>query len=202
MSRTAKRKVLYVALLVVVLSIAVLVLNAFDYKLGAFLGVTLVLLLPGRVQGHYWRQFFRARDLVTQRRYREAEPVFEQFLERVQRQPRLKWLIWMNYGVFTRDVEAMTLNNLGVCALEEGRFGAAEKHLNKAAALDPANPLPYYNLAIVQQALGRGEAAQREWLRSQELGYRRTPFDMVIHRAGELLTRVEGRTLARADGVA
>ena len=202
MSRTAKRKVLYVALLVAVAAIALVLLSVFNYSLVSFLAVALILLLPGRLQGHYWRQFFRARDLVAQRRFREAEPVFEQFLERVQREPWLKKLIWMNYGVYTRDIEAMTLNNLGVCALEEGRFGAAESHLNRAAALDPENPLSYYNLAIVLQALGRGEAAQREWLRSQELGYRRAPFDIVIHRAGELLARVEGRTLARADGAA
>jgi tetratricopeptide (TPR) repeat protein len=202
MSRTATRKVLYLAILVGVAGIALVLLNAFHYSLVAVLAVALVLLVPGRIQGHYWRQFFQARDLVAQRRYREAEPLFDQFLALVRREPWLKRLIWMNYGVYTRDVEAMTLNNLGVCALEEGRFEAAETHLNKATALDLQNPLPYYNLAIVQQALGRVEAAQRDWSRSQELGYRRTPFDMVIHRAGELLARVEGRTLARSHGAA
>ncbi len=167
MSRTATRKVLYLALLVGVAAIALVVLNALHYRLGAVLAVALVLLLPGRVQGHYWRQFFRARDLVVQRRYREAEALFDQFLARVQREPWLKRLIWMNYGVYTRDVEAITLNNLGVCALEEGRFEAAETQLNKAVARDHQNPLPYYNLAIVHQALGRVDAAQREWLRSK-----------------------------------
>jgi len=202
MTRTTRYKVAYGVLVAVLGGIAVVVLNAFSYSLAAVLVTALVLMIPGRIQGHYWREFFQARRLIADRRWREAEPLFQHFLDRVEREPSLKRFIWLGYGVYTRDIAAMALNNLGVCALEEGRFGAAETHLNRAAMLDLEYAVPHFNLAIVYQALGKTEAAQRAWSRSQELGYRRTPIDLVVHKAGEVLARIEGRGVGPAHGAA
>lgn len=202
MSRTTRYKILYVVILVVVGLAAVAILRTSDYASGAFILVMIVLLLPGRIQGHYWRDFFRGRRLVADRRFREAEPVFERFLARLNDQPTLKRLIWLSYAIYTRDIGAMSLNNLGVCALEEGRFGEAEKRLQEALSLDSENPLPHFNLAIVYQAIGRPDEARRHWAASQRLGYRCTPIDLVIHKAGELLSRLEGHGSAPTHGAA
>ncbi len=39
--------------------------------------------------------------------------------------------------------------NLGIAQLEAEMFDKAEKNIKKAMSLDPGNPFPHYNLAIV-----------------------------------------------------
>jgi tetratricopeptide (TPR) repeat protein len=157
------------------------------------LGTVAVLLVPGRVQGRYYRDFFRARELVDERRFAESLPFGERFLDRIRARPGLKRLVWLSWPAYSPDIEAMALNNLGAAHLELGDFEAAERRLGEAMALDPLYPVPVFNLAMLAAVGGDTAAAMRLLEECVRLGYRRTAIDDLIHRSQALLARLEGR---------
>jgi Flp pilus assembly protein TadD len=105
-------------------------------------------------------------------------------------------LTWSVYGF---NAEAMTRNNLGGCALGFGELGRAENQFRAAIQLDPENPLPHYNLAIVAELGGDRDGATEFLTAAQRLGYNQTGIDQLIHAAGEYLARVEGSAPRREE---
>ncbi len=152
----------------------------------------LVLLIPGRVSGFFWREFFRGRKLLTLGRHLDAERHFMRFLNVIRREPWRKKLIVLSWGFYTRDIEVMTLNNLGVICIETARFGEAKAHFESAISLDSEAPLPYYNLALIAAADNDVDLAEKLLRRSAELGFTGSSVDDLIRSAGELLARFEG----------
>jgi tetratricopeptide (TPR) repeat protein len=151
------------------------------------------LLVPSRVQGWYWRDFFRGRRLLAAGRAQEAALHFERFLAQIRAQPSLRRLIWLNGAMYTRDVEAMTQNNLGAALLQVGDLKAARSALDTAVRLDPLYPMPYFNLALLAQAEGAPAAAAGLLERSRALGFDRATCDQLLGAAGRLLAVLEGR---------
>lgn len=210
MSRTGIYKMAYVAVVLTGLVVVGLIVFVAFYSGGLARPWALVLLIvlmlaPGRVQGVLWRDFFRGRRLLAMGRHEASIPFFDRFLARVQARPRLKWAIWLSWGMYTRDIEVMTENNLGAAKLELGRWDEAKGHLKRALALDAHAPLPHYNLAMIFAARGMEQESMRHLARARQLGYRGAASDRLIRSAGELLARVEGRplpptALARAAG--
>lgn len=158
--------------------------------------VALILLLPGRIAGHYYRDLFTGRGLMDARRFSEAIPLFERFLQRIRARPELKRLIWLTAGIYTRDVEAMTLNNVGASWLELGELNRAEQPLRQALSIDPDYPIPYVNLARLAMLRGDLEEAAHFSSAAKRLGYCDSRVDALLHGASGVLAAVEGHTKA------
>jgi tetratricopeptide (TPR) repeat protein len=193
MSRAAKYKVVHV------LFGAVLCLGlAGAYALWkpsapVVLVAVLVLLTLSRVQGWFWRDFFRGRRLLVAGRARDACIHFERWLAELHRRPALRRLIWLNGAIYTRDAEAMTLNNLGVARLHLGDLRGAQQALEGAVSRDPQYPLPRFNLAFLAKLEGREHECAELLTEARRLGYRGATFDRLCAAAGTYLAQVEGR---------
>lgn len=197
MSRTTRRKLAYLLVLVGAVACTLWSLRASDASPAAMLLVAVLLLLPGRIQGHYYRAFFRGRRLMGAGRYAEAIPHFEQFLATIRARPRLKRLVWLSWGMYTRDIEVMTLNNLGAGLLELGRLDAAERHLRSAIGLDPESPMPWHNLGLLESRRGNAELAARAPDEARRLGFRGDVSDALVRAGGSALAKLEGRPISR-----
>jgi tetratricopeptide (TPR) repeat protein len=150
-------------------------------------------LVPGRVQGWMWREFFRGRRLCVAEEWATAEVEFETFLQRLHRQPWLRHGIWLGGAVYTRSIEAMTWNNLGAIRLNSGATEQAEVALRKSLAIDSNYPIPYWNLALLRMIENRPEEATESAAAALRLGYSGGTGDRLISEAGQLLARIEGR---------
>lgn len=201
MTRTARLKVGYVAAILAVFAAVVTLLVWVSGPLGFFLAALLTI-LPGRLQGVFYRDFFRGRRLLASGNAEAAIPEFERFLETIRARPALKKLVWLQWAVYSPDVEVMTLNNLGAAQYRMGELDVAEGYLREALRLDPAYPIAYYNLALIAAERDDVAEAERMMGEAHRLGYTRGTLDQVLGRAGDALARLEGRDRTRAGGPA
>jgi tetratricopeptide (TPR) repeat protein len=154
--------------------------------------VALAFFVPGRVQGHYYRDLFTGRKLMDARRWSEALPHLESFLDQVRARPGLKKLMWLG-GIYTYDVEAMALNNIGAACLELGQLDAAEAPLRQALAVDASYPIPFVNLAVLASLRGDRDGAAAASAAAKQLGFDGSSIDALIRRGQSILAGVEGR---------
>ena len=195
MARTHRLKILYVVGLLALLALTLLLCAALYPSLGlpALFAVSLLLFVPGRIQGVFFRDFFRGRRLVSSGQPAQALVPLRRFREQVQRSPWQKRLLWLAWGFYSTDIEAMTWNNIGAAHTELGDWSAAREALGQALAIDGEYPIPHFNLALIAAAEGDHEEAQREAEAARRLGYRAMSIDQLIQQAGFLLARIEGR---------
>ncbi len=193
MNRTSKYKLLYIIVLIGLGALAIWVTLESKKNLIVIFGIVIIFLIPGRICGVYWRDFFKGRNLMIHGRFLDAEPYFKTFLSKVRERPWLKNLIIISWGMYTRDIEVMTLNNLGTIYIEQGRFIKAKEYLNQAIAIDSEGPLPYFNLALIAAAENQNDLAIEFFRKSKEKGFTGSSFDQLIRQTGELLARIEGR---------
>jgi tetratricopeptide (TPR) repeat protein len=144
-----------------------------EARVSVIAGFALLLLIPGRVQQFYWKGFFKAQKLQLKGLHRDALEEFQRFLETLRLRPGLRHLIWLSQWSYTRDVEVMTLNNMGCSAMSLRSMKQAEAYLKSAAELDPDSPLPYYNLAVLYYGLGNDGHGAANLVRAETLGYRK-----------------------------
>jgi tetratricopeptide (TPR) repeat protein len=154
--------------------------------------IGLLLLVPGRVQGVLWRDFFRGTRHLREQRFREAVEALERFRARVAAQPGLKRAIWLAWPGYSADIEAMTLTNLGMARLNLGAADEAERALNAAIALDAQSALAWFNLGMVHTVRHEAEFAARAFAEAHRLGYRGNALDRAQAALSGALTRVEG----------
>lgn len=195
-SRTAGSKAIYLCLLVILSGLVVGAFLVSEMNPLVLLASSIVFFIPGRICGIVWREFFSGRKLLTLGRPLDAEKHFERFLMDVRSNPWKKKMIALSWGIYTSDIEVMTLNNLGVICLETGRFAEATAYFEQAIALDPEAPLPYYNLALIAVANNDVDLAEKHLKRSLELGFHGSSRDDLIRKAGELLAHFEGGQVA------
>ena len=158
------------------------------------LGILVVLLLiPGRIQGHFYRDFFTGRRLFDHDRFGEAIEPLTRFIATVQERPWLKRLLWLSWSTYSIDPEVMAGNNLGACHLNEGNLREAERWLSVAVEKDPQAPLVQFNLGLLWYARGDQKRAAEHLARSRELGFRDDRIDDFVQLGQSLLARVEGR---------
>jgi len=183
MTRTARYKLGYVAVLLIV----ALALGAVIVSLGGgpvvMLATGLLLLIPGRIQGFYYRDLFAARRLLDSGKPEEAILSLERFVKSIEQHPSRSKLLWLAWAIYTPDVLAMAMNNLGAAHLELGQLDAAEQAFAGALAKDPLYPLPYFNLAIVHELRGNRLEAAAAAERARQLGYTGGTLDKVIHKS-------------------
>ena len=197
MNRTRRNKLLYVGTVILLGGAVLFFLIHTNQPAGVFLLVALVLFIPGRIQGIYYRDLFRGRRLSDLGEWEASFEYYETFLSRIRKQPWLKHLIWLSWGMYTWDVEAMTENNLGSAKLNLGMFQEAEQHLRAAVTLDPYYPIAYYNLALLAQVQDDIKGAQAFLERSKHLGYKGGAVDGFVQQATAILARLEGRGISQ-----
>lgn len=156
-------------------------------------GIAIIFLIPGRIQGYYYRNFFRARKLLGERRYEESIMYNEKFLKEIQLYAWRKKLIWLSWGMYSKDIEAMALNNLGTSYLHLGKLDVAEFNFYEAIKLDTLYPIPYYNLSILSHIRGDVEEANNLYKKAFELGFKQTTFDKVVQIGQQILSNIEGK---------
>lgn len=193
MTRTARYKRAYVFTLAA-LSALVLAAAFFTRRpVPVLAGAALVFLVPGRLQGWLWRDFFRGRRLLSLGRPEEAIVLFERFLETLKLHPGRRRAIWLAGSAYTRDVEAMTWNNLGVARMLLERYDEAEANFHEALRLDGLYPLPHAGLADVAMRRDRAEEARRHGEQAVALGYRGGRMDRLLQSLGSGYARALGR---------
>lgn len=132
---------------------------------------------------------------MLHKQHKQALTEFENFLIKLKHKKWLKKAIWLGGFVYTKDIEAMTLNNAGACSLELGDLENSKSYLESALLLDNEYPIPYFNLSIISEVKGNHQLAITNLNKSIELGFSTTSIDHVLIKAQEIYARIEGGKL-------
>jgi hypothetical protein len=193
MTRTARYKAVYFMILGLGGCSAAALLWYFGPSLPVFLAVILLLLIPGRVLGYFWRDLLRGLRLLNLREYAASKACSERFLAYYERQPWIRHLIWLGSGTYSRNPKAMALNNLGAAEIPLGETDAARRHLYKSIEIDPLNPLPFYNLSVLARVQGDVEGAARCSAHARALGFSRGVSDAIVRSSQNRFATLDGR---------
>lgn len=193
MTRPRRLKLLYVFACLALMALIVVVAwrLPYDKKGLIFIVAGCVFFLVARLQGVAFRNLHRGRRLHDQGRYEAAIQHLDLFLTQVRAQPWRAWFVYLGGFLYTWDLEALTLNNLGSALLRLGRLDEAETRLRESLAQDPGYAMPYWNLAVLVAMRGDEPAARDCLARCESLGYRKSSLDQVIHLGQTLLSKVE-----------
>lgn len=141
------------------------------------------MVMPQLVLSFLWRDLLAGLRLLKQGDYAASKLRSERFVTNVRKAPWLKHVSWLVAESYSRDPEALALNNLGAAEIRLDAFEAAQNHLEQAIALDPENPLPYRNIGIVRLLAGNPDEAT-SWLEKAEaLGLRDASSDKLMKAA-------------------
>jgi len=193
MNRTLLRKLLYPALLLTIFALLTGLFLSGKISTVALFGIALGLFLLGRLINYPIRHFYQGLHAFKQQKLDEAERLFHTFLERVEHRPWIKHLVWWSFGVYTFDLEAMAWNNLGAIYIRQGRLPEAKKCLEKAIALDPKYPKPFFNLAVSAIGEGQTELAAQYFEQAKKLGYAGGAFDQFLTTIQEEYAKVNAK---------
>jgi tetratricopeptide (TPR) repeat protein len=193
MSRTTALKLSYVAAVALLASLALYAWKTSEGGLLPLVCLAIILLVPGRVQGVFFRDLFIGRRLLDVGHAEESVPYTERFITAVRKQPWRNKLLWLSWSVYTTNAEAMALNNLGAARIALGDIEAARSALLAARRVDPMYPLPPFNLAVVAAALGASEESRKLASEARELGYSGASVDQAVQAGQSLLAAIEGR---------
>ena len=193
MNRTQKFKIGYFVALLILATFAGTIVFVVGGNLISIVGIILILLAPGRIQGFYFRNFFIGRQFFDRGGFKQSIPYFEKFIVELNSRPHLKKLLWLSWSIYTPEIKSMALNNLGAAYLELGDLETAEKQFQSALSLDPDYPIPYFNLAIVNELRQEHVKARQSVEKASALGYKQSTLDKVINKSKSLLASFEGR---------
>ena len=152
----------------------------------------LLLLVPGRILGFFWRDLLTGLRLLRQKNYAKSKVYSERFLYKVRKSPWLKHLIWLGTSSYSRDPEVLALNNLGAAEIELGEHDVAKAHLKEAIALDPKCPLPFRNMGVLCLHTGTRASAQPWFEQSVALGYTGGLSDKIVKAAQSRFAATDG----------
>ena len=192
MTRTRRYQLMWLLAVIGLATVSLGLLAFFRAPLWTVALVALLFFIPGRIQGHYYRDLFTGSKLMDAHRWSDALSPLESFLAKVRAQPRLKKLVWFG-GIYTHDVEAMALNNIGAVHLELGELEAAEAPLREALAVDASYPIPLVNLAVLASLRGDREGAAAAAAEAKRLGFDGSRIDTLIRQGQSMIAAAEGR---------
>ncbi len=184
MSRVSFSKILYISLILILLTGLILVtqkIKMFDNTFSTF-ALCIILLIPGRIQRHFFKDFYTARKMLDNQSYSESFDLNNRFLQYIADKPQIKKLMIFSWGIYTKDIEAMTLNNMASALIFSGNMESAAEHLNRAIELDHKYPLPFYNYSILSIIDGNMIVGEEYFNKSKQLGYKKTSFDDLINK--------------------
>ena len=193
MSRTSRYKATYFAIVIAGTFLLLWGIVHFHPSALAIVCVVIALLIPGRVLGFFWRNLFRGLHLLNAKDFVGSKRHSELFLNQLRDRRWLKKLIWLGTSTYSRDPEALALNNLGAAEIGLGEFESARGHLDASIAVDGENPLPYFNIGVLLCA--EGELAEaRKWLSDAVArGYSQGLTDRIIAASQARFALTEGR---------
>jgi tetratricopeptide (TPR) repeat protein len=160
-------------------------------------GITLIVLgtllaIPGRVLGAVFREHFRGRRQLDAGNFEAALEHFSMFLAQIREQPWRRRFMCLSWAFYTWNIEAMTLNNIGSCLMNLGRFDEAEEKLHEAISLDAEYAMPYWNHAVLAFLRGDESVAESHVKRAAQLGYRHSTSDHLIQAVQMISAKIEG----------
>ncbi|MDQ8192666.1 hypothetical protein [Roseibacillus persicicus] len=182
MNRTTKLKILYLSLAVIVLLVFFGLKVFLEVGNNPLLFAILILLIPGRLTGFYWKEMLTGRRRMAAKQYSEAVLEFTTFIEKLKQKPWIAKLIWLSPSFYTVSAKAMALNNIGACNLEAGALDEARENLDLALSEDDLYPIPHYNLALVYSILEEPERVSHHLSTSRDLGFIDDAFDRSVDR--------------------
>lgn len=202
MTRPTRWKILYSFAVAALIAVALAILRTSNYSPTAFVLLALLFLVPGRIIGHFWRDFYTGRKMMDSgSNADDGVKEFEKFLTSVRENPAIKHLIWFVWSFYTRDVEAMTQNNIGAVMIREGNMDQAEERLALAIQIDDRYPIPYYNMALIGELRGDRDVATEALSKARSLGYQQTSIDEIAKKAASILAAIEGRRETSSNDV-
>jgi tetratricopeptide (TPR) repeat protein len=194
MSRTARRKVGYFTFVIGGAILALWTIWYFGLTIPETILLALLLLIPGRILGFFWRDLLRGLRLLREKRYEESARHSQAFLDEFKRRPWIRHFIWLGWGTYSRDPEAMALNNLGAAELMLSRLDEAHTHLEASIQADDENPLPWFNLARWALSTGAGhEEVARYLAEARKRGLSQDIFDKIIMASQGRFARTVGQ---------
>jgi tetratricopeptide (TPR) repeat protein len=179
-SRTSWYKAVYFGIVGGGAALAIWITVHFHLTAVGLLLLAAVLLLPGRILGFFWRDLLRGLRLLNSKQFVESKRHSELFLHSLEQRPWLKNLIWLGSGAYSRDPEALALNNLGAAEIMLGEFDSAREHLSASISVDSLNPLPFFNMGNAYAAVGDIQEATTWFNRAVALGYSRSIVDRIM----------------------
>lgn len=196
MAPAQKRKILYPLFCIGVLTVALAAPLSSSVR-----GVlVLLLLVPGRVQGYYWREFFRGRQAMSRQQHEVARDHFRRFLDLLQKRPWMKRLMWCGFGIYSWDIEAVTYNNLGAAALETGELAQSQVALERALSIDRNYPKANFNLGLLYARSDNPQRAKEYLAEARRLGFDAGQIDRALMGLAQGLAAVESHPdLPQAD---
>ena len=192
MTRTTLYKAHYFAVLGLAGLIAALALVHYQFSLVSVVVVLVLLILPGRILGFYWRNLLRGLRLLNARRYEESRLHSVLFLEELRQRPYLRHLVWLGSSTYSHNPEVLALNNLGAAESKLGQLDSARQHLERAIELDPQCPLPFLNLGIIHASNEEFDAAERCFSEATRLGYANDLSDRIVRASQDRFARTGG----------
>lgn len=190
MTRRSQRLIFYtLALGALILGALVIYLTTGSYV--AILIYAVILLVPGRIGGLYLKNLFLSRSLLNRSRPAEAIDAGHRLLVELERQPWRRFFIFCFWGVYTWNVEAMALNNIGAAYLEMGKLDQSEDYLQRAIEKDASYAIPYANLAIISYARGNKMEGNRLINIAKKYGYTGAVEDQIISKVAAAYANVQ-----------
>jgi tetratricopeptide (TPR) repeat protein len=192
-TRTGRRKAVYFG--IVGFGATAVTWVVFHYHLSVlqFSVLLLLMLLPGRILGYFWRDLLIGLRLLKEKQFEESVRHSRRFLDQVGKRPWIKRLIWLGSGTYSRDPEALALNNLGAAEMCMGHFESAEEYLRRSIVIDDENPLPYFNLARLYLLLEDPVRANEYLSEARRRGYTGGLSDSLIRAAQNRFAHTDGR---------
>jgi len=193
MTRVVRYRISYLVLLTLLAGGTYFAIRAAGSARIAFAAAIVLVLIPGRVQGLFFRPLFRGQRDLAQGKAGDAARQFETFIALLERQPWRSWALWLGWSLYTPSAKAIGFNNLGVAHADLGNESAAREAWERALAIDPIYSVPYANLAALAAASKNVEQATIFLAQAKELGYTGGAFDQATRRVQQLLAAVESR---------
>lgn len=190
MKHITKYNLLYLVFILVVFGLSLLIGIYFGRPAIGIIGLFVVIIFPGAIQGFLWHDFFLGRRLFSMGQLQEAKGHFEKFLDKIRIHPWMKKLIHLRWAAYTGDIEAMTWSNLGVIHINRGEVDHAESAFQKASEIDPSYPVPHFNLSLIALINGRDNDARNLWQKAQDLGYRKGDFEQMMELAKSVKSNI------------
>jgi tetratricopeptide (TPR) repeat protein len=141
-------------------------------------------LIPGRIGP--FRGLHKSLREHKNGNHRAAIATAQQLLDTLSRNPWKKKLVLGWTGVYSNSLESLCLNNIGAAHAHLLEFEEAEASLTKSIAHDALNPLPYFNLAVLDYLRGNEQSSAAFAAHSIALGYSRSASDAVLQRIDEI----------------
>lgn len=153
--RVARNRVLYFIIWLILLSAFAYLVTNYQLEFYQLLSLAVIFLLPSRLVKYFWRDFFRGRKQLVRGKYDRSIELLNNFLQKIQNAPSLKWLMFFSSGLYSFKVESVAQTYLAIAFLHKKELDVSEDHLKRALAVDTKYTLAFKYYAAL--ALIRGD---------------------------------------------